>query len=70
MYLNTISRATVKVQIGFTTQFGCKRFIFKRFGCKRIQLIGMDLESKNCLFSVWNKGKKHSLPKTKKTKQI
>jgi len=30
----------------------------------------MDLESKNCLFSVWNKRKKHSLPKTKKTKQI
>jgi len=26
-------RATVKVQIGFTTQFGCKRFRFKRFGC-------------------------------------
>ncbi len=45
-----MSRATVKVQIGFTTQFGCKRFRFKRFGCKHIQLIGMDLESKNCLF--------------------
>jgi hypothetical protein len=26
----------------------------------------MDLESKNYFFAVWNKKKKHSLPKTKK----